>query len=112
MTQTARSFLISFILLYLVLLILKAITKKLQQSSFVNAFDKIFGACFGAVKGFLFFVAIFAVLSFFSDNGILSSVINYINESAIGGWLRTNVNTFMIEYVNIKQFIIDILQKF
>lgn len=106
------SFLICFILIYIVLLILKAITKKLQQSTLVNTFDKIFGACFGAVKGFLFFVAVFAVLSFFSDNGILGSVIGYINESAIGGWLRSNVNTFMNEYINIKQFVIDLVQRF
>ena len=106
------SFIICFILIYLVLLILKAITKKLKGSKFINTFDKIFGACFGAVKGFLFFVALFVVLSFFSDNGLLSDVIGYINQSAIGGWLRANVNTFMLEYVNIKQFVLDIVQKF
>lgn len=105
------AFAICFILMYVLLIILKAISKKLNQSKFVNLFDKLFGACFGAVKGFLFVVALFVVLSFFSDNGILGSAINYINQSAIGGWLRSNVNTFMIEYVNIKQFVIDILQK-
>lgn len=105
------AFLICFILVYVVLIIIKLITKKITQSKFVNTFDKLFGACFGVVKGFLFWVAIFVVLSFFSDNGILSSVIGYINQSAIGGWLRSNVNTFMLEYVNIKQFIIDILNK-
>ena len=105
------AFVICFVVIYLILLLLKALTKKLQQSSFINTFDKIFGACFGAVKGFIFFVLFFAVLSFFSDNGILGSVIQYINNSAIGGWLRSNVNTFMNEYINIKQFIIDILNK-
>lgn len=106
------AFVICFILIYIILLIIKLITKKLTQSKFVNTFDKLFGACFGFIKGFLFWVAIFVVLSFFSDNGILGSVIGYINQSAIGGWLRSNVNTFMLEYVNIKQFIIDILNKF
>ncbi len=105
------AFIISFIIIYLILLIIKLITKKITQSKFVNAFDKIFGACFGIVKGFMFWVAVFVVLSFFSDNGLLGSVIGYINQSAIGGWLRSNVNTFMLEYVNIKQFIIDILNK-
>ena len=106
------AFIICFLLIYVLLLVLKLITKKLQKSKFVNTFDRIFGACFGAVKGFLFFVALFVVLSFFSDNGILSSVIGYINESAIGGWLRQNVNVFMNEYINIKQFIIEIVNKF
>ena len=105
------SFIISFLLIYAILLILKTLTKKIQKSKFANTFDKIFGACFGAVKGFLFFIALFVVLSFFSDNGILGDAIGYINQSAIGGWLRTNVNTFMLEYVNIKQFIVDILQR-
>ena len=106
------AFMICFLLIYVLLLVLKLITKKLQKSKFVNTFDRIFGACFGAVKGFLFFVALFVVLSFFSDNGILSSVIGYINESAIGGWLRQNVNVFMNEYINIKQFVIEIVNKF
>lgn len=105
------SFVVAFLLIYAVLLLLRLLSKKLQQSTAVNVFDKIFGACFGLVKGFMFITMIFVVLSFFSDNGILSTVIDYINKSAIGGWLRTSVNTFMLEYVNIKAFIIDILQK-
>ena len=105
------SFIIAFLIICIILLILKKVSSKLKESKAVNVFDKIFGAIFGLVKGFLFCVAVFAVLSFFSDNGILSTVINYINESAIGGWLRTNVNTFMIEYIDIKQFIIDLLNK-
>ena len=105
------AFIISFILIYVVLLVLRIVSKKLKESNFVNVFDKIFGAGFGIVRGFMFLVLIFAVLSFFSDNGILGTVINYINQSAIGGWLRRSVNTFMIQYVDIKQFIIDILQK-
>lgn len=105
------AFIVSFILVYAVLLILKVISKKLQQLSFANVFDKIFGGVFGIVRGFMFWVFIFAILSFFSDNGLLSTVIGYINKSAIGGWLRTSVNTFMVSYVNIKQFLIDFLQK-
>lgn len=105
------AFIIAFVLVYALLLIIKLICKKIQQMSFANVFDKVLGALFGIVKGFMFWVLIFAVLSFFSDNGLLSSVIGYINKSAIGGWLRTSVNTFMIEYVDIKQFIIDLLNK-
>lgn len=105
------AFVLSFILIYVTLIVLKILSKKLQQSKAVNVFDKIFGGCFGIVKGLMFLIVIFAILSFFSDNGILSTMMNYINKSAIGGWLRTSVNTFMIEYVDIKQFIIDILQK-
>lgn len=105
------AFIIAFALIYVALLVLRIISKRMQQSKFVNVFDKIFGGCFGLVKGFMFVVAIFVVLSFFSDNGLLSSVINYINHSAIGHWLRTSVNNFMVEYVNIKQFIIDLLNK-
>jgi len=105
------AFIISFILIYVILLLLKLVCKHIQQSSFANVFDKIFGGAFGLVKGFMFFVLIFAVLSFFSDNGLLGTVIGYINKSAIGGWLRTNVNTFMIKYIDIKQFIIDLLNK-
>lgn len=105
------AFVLAFILIYVVLIVLRILSKKLQQSKAVNVFDRIFGGCFGIVKGFMFLIVIFAILSFFSDNGILSTVMNYINESAIGGWLRTSVNTFMVEYVDIKQFIIDILQK-
>ncbi len=104
------AFVIAFVLIYVLLLILKLISKKLKQSKFINVFDRIFGACFGLVKGFMVLVLIFAVLSFFSDNGLLSGMFSYINQSAIGGWLRTSVNNFMIEYVNIKQFLIDFLQ--
>lgn len=105
------AFILSFVLIYVVLLVLRILSKKLQQSKAVNVFDRIFGGCFGIVKGFMFLIVIFAILSFFSDNGILGTVMNYINKSAIGGWLRTSVNTFMVEYVDIKQFIIDFLQK-
>lgn len=105
------SFAVCFALIYLLLLLLKKLSARLQKSSFVNTFDKIFGAGFGIIKGFLFIVSLFVVLSFFSDNGILSSVISYINESALGSWLRSSVNTFMIEYIDIKQFILDIINK-
>ena len=105
------AFVLAFVLIYIVLIIFKAICKKIQQLSFANVFDKIFGAAFGILKGFMLFVLIFAVLSFFSDNGLLGPVIGYINKSAIGGWLRVNVNTFMIKYIDIKQFIIDLLQR-
>ena len=105
------AFVVAFVLIYVVLLILRAISKQLQKSQFINVFDKIFGAGFGLAKGFLLCIVIFAVLSFFSDNGLLSGLFSYINQSAIGGWLRTSVNTFMINYIDIKQFIIDLLQR-
>ena len=105
------AFVVSFILIYVVLLILRAISKQLQKSRFINVFDKIFGAGFGLLKGFLLCVVIFAVLSFFSDNGLLGGLFSYINQSALGSWLRTSVNTFMVQYIDIKQFIIDLLQK-
>lgn len=105
------AFIIAFVLIYVVLLVLRIISKKLQQSRFVNVFDKIFGGCFGLVRGFMLVVGIFVVLSFFSDEGILSSVFGYINQSFLGHWLRTSVNNFMVEYIDIKQFIIDILQR-
>lgn len=105
------AFVISFILIYLILLIFRLISKQLQKSKFVNVFDKIFGAGLGILKGFLLCIAIFAVFSFFSDNGLLSGLFSYINQSAIGGWLRTSVNTFMVQYIDIKQFIIDLLQR-
>ena len=105
------AFVICFILLYVLLLILRIISKKLQESTFVNVWDKIFGGVFGLVRGAMFFVLIFGILSFFSDNGFLAPLMNYINQSAIGGWLRTSVNTFMINYIDIKQAIIDFLQK-
>jgi uncharacterized membrane protein required for colicin V production len=105
------AFIISFALIYVVLLLLRVISKALQKSNFIKVFDKIFGACFGIVKGLMFWVIVFAVLSFFSDNGILSTMLHYINQSAIGSWLRTSVNNFMIEYIDIKQFLIDLLQE-
>lgn len=105
------SFIIAFALIYGTLLLLKLLCKQIQKSKFANVFDKIFGGAFGLVKGFMLLVGIFAILSFFSDNGLLEPVITYINKSAIGGWLRLNVNNFMVQYVNIKQFIIDLLSK-
>lgn len=105
------AFIIAFLLIYGALLLLKLITKQIQKASFANVFDKIFGGAFGLVKGFMFLVIIFAILSLFSDNGLLEPVITYIRQSAIGGWLRENVNTFMVKYVDIKQFIIDLLNR-
>jgi len=105
------SFAICFLIIYLILLLLKKLSKRLQRSSFVNTFDKIFGAVFGIIKGFLLVIALFVVLSFFSDNGILGGFISYIDKSAIGSWLRSSVNTFMIEYIDIKQFVLDIINK-
>ncbi|MBQ8468387.1 MAG: CvpA family protein [Clostridia bacterium] len=105
------AFIIAFLLIYGLLLLLKLICKEIQKSSFASIFDKIFGGVFGIVRGFMFIVLFFAVLSFFSDNGLLGGIIGYINQSAIGHWLRDSVNTFMVKYIDIKQFIIDILNK-
>ena len=105
------AFVIAFAAIYGILLLLKLICKQIQKSSAANVFDKIFGGAFGLLRGFMFFVIIFAILSFFSDHGLLEPVITYIRQSAIGGWLRDNVNTFMVKYIDIKQFIIDLLNK-
>jgi len=93
-------FLITFILIYLVLFIISLITKKAREIDGIRITDRILGVLFGLVKGFLTVAFLFAILSFFNEDGALRSVFEYINSSAIGSWIYNNVNDIVDKYLN------------
>lgn len=94
------SFIIIFLLIYLVLWIISLISKKAKQVDGIRIVDRILGVLFGLVKGFLSIAFVFAILSFFSEDGLLKEVFSYINQSAIGSFIYQNVNTLVDTYLN------------
>lgn len=98
-------FVVIFILIKLVLLIFALISKKAHKIDGIRIADRIFGVVFGLIKGAIFISFIFAILSFFNENGLLSSVFNYIHASTVGNWIYSNVNYLVDKYVNFKTII-------
>ena len=96
------SFIIVFILIYLILWLISFLSKKANQISDIKFTDRILGTFFGFVKGSLIVLFIFALLSLFNQDGLLSGLFKEINNSTIGGWLYNNVSEFMHKYVNLK----------
>lgn len=105
------SFIIVFILIYLILWIISAISKKMHKNQDVRLTDRILGLFFGLIKGFLFVVLVFGVLSFFNENGVLAPIIDYIKSSTIGGWLYGNVSTFVHKYIDLKEIFKGIIDR-
>lgn len=94
------SFVIVFLLIYLVLWIISLISKKAKEVDGIRIVDRLLGVVFGLVKGALTIAFVFAILSFFSEDGVLEPVFNYINNSAIGSWAYQNINTLVDKYLN------------
>lgn len=105
------SFIIVFLLIYLVLWILSLISKKANQISDIRLTDRILGVIFGFIKGSLIIVFVFAILSLFNENGLLSGLFEQIHNSQIGNWCYTNVKTFIDKYINFKEITKSIIDK-
>ena len=105
------SFIIVFILIYIILWILSTISKKANQINDVKITDRILGVVFGFIKGAFVIIFIFAILSLFNENGILSDIFIYIKESTIGNWVYTNVDTFIHKYIDFKEIAKEIIDK-
>lgn len=99
------SFVIIFILIYLILFILTLITKKIKEVETVRITDRILGVLFGAIRGAITIMFIIAFISFFKENGVLSSVISYIKDSTIGGFTYEHVNTFVDKYITLENVV-------
>ena len=95
------SFVIVFIIIYLILFILSLISKKAKQVDGIRATDRILGVVFGLINGALVVVSLFAILSFFKEDGILEPVFNYIKQSQFSGWIYSNVNILVDKYVTL-----------
>jgi len=106
------SFIIVFILIYLILWLISFLSKKANQISDIKFTDRILGVIFGFFKGLLLVLFIFAILSLFNQDGLLSGLFNEINNSTIGGWIYNNVCEFMHKYINLKDIAKDIIDSF
>ena len=96
------TFVVLFILIYIILFIIGKISKKAQEVNGIRAVDRTLGFIFGFVKGALIICFVFAILSFFSEDGFLSGLFEYIHASKIGDWVYTTVNNIIDKYVNFK----------
>ena len=99
------SFAIAFLLIYLVLWLIGFLTKKAKQVEGIRVIDRILGVLFGLVRGAIVIATIFAVLSFFNEEGVLHDVFNYIDQSSIGSWIYQNMNTLVDKYLNFKTIV-------
>lgn len=97
-------FVIAFLLILLTLWIVSLISKKARQVDGIRVTDRILGAVFGLIKGALFVCFIFAILSFFKEDGLLAKLFTYIHKSAIGDWMYSNVNYLVDKYINFQTF--------
>ena len=95
-------FVISFLLILLTLWILSLISKKAKQVDGIRVTDRILGFIFGLVKGALVICAIFAVFSFFKEDGLLSSFYTYVHKSTLGDWFYSNVNYLVDKYISFQ----------
>lgn len=105
------SFITIFVLIWLVLFLISFITKKLRQNDSIRTVDRVMGVLFGIVKAGITISFVFAFLSFFNENGVLSSVFDYIKASTIGNWWYSNINTLVDKYLNFKT-IVSVIKSF
>ena len=96
------SFVLIFILIYALLWVISFLSKKANEISDIRFTDRLLGTFFGFIRGFIVIVLVFAILSLFNENGLLSSLFNLIDNSTIANWLYEGVNSFMDKYINIK----------
>ena len=94
------SFAIAFILIYIILWLIGFISKKAKQVEGLRVIDRLLGVVFGLVRGAIAVSTIFTVLSFFNEEGVLQTVFEYIDSSAIGSWVYENMNILVDKYLN------------
>jgi len=96
------TFVILFILIYLILFILSKFSSKAKEVEGIRVIDRILGVLFGFIKGSLLVVFIFAILSFFKEDGLLKSLFNYIEGSQLGTFIYNYINPFVDKYLNFE----------
>ena len=63
-------FVIIFLLIYLILFLVSRLSKKAKEIESIRITDRILGVVFGIIKGALVVVGLFAILSFFKEDGV------------------------------------------
>lgn len=95
------SFVIIFIIIYLILFLISKISKKAKEIDGIRITDRILGVVFGIVKGALVVIGLFAILSFFKEDGALEPVFKYISNSEMSSWIYSNINTLVDKYITL-----------
>lgn len=105
---TIISFLVSIILIYFVVWLLKLLVDKLRTIGFVKVVDNLLGIGYGLFRCFLFLIIISLIIKLMSSLSFMSGVINYINASAIGKLIYSQINNFIDNYLNITDILSNI----
>lgn len=95
-------FVITFALIWGVLFFVGWLSKKFHQVDSIRVIDRVLGSLFGLVKGCLAVCFIFAILSFFNENGVMAPFFDYLKSSALGNFMYSNVNYLVDKYLNFK----------
>ncbi|MBR2909560.1 MAG: CvpA family protein [Clostridia bacterium] len=96
-------FVIIFLLIYLILFLLSKLSTKAKEVEGIRITDRILGVFFGIIKGALVVIGLFAVLSFFKEDGVLEPVFKYISQSQMSNWIYSNVNLLVDKYITLEQ---------
>ena len=79
--------------------------KAAKRDRAFDFFDKVLGLLFGLVRGAMSIAFLIAILSLFSENGLLGPVIDYVKASKIGGWGYNLINPIVDHYINFENII-------
>jgi len=99
---TIISFITSIILIYFVVWLIQLIVTKLRTIGFVKAVDDILGIFYGLFRCLIILIIASLVIKIMSPLSFMSGVINYINSSVIGNFIYGQINSFIDNYLNIK----------
>lgn len=103
--STFIAFAVAFGLIYLVLFLISKAMKAAKRDRAFDFFDKVLGLLFGLVRGAMSIAFLIAILSLFSENGLLGPVIDYVKASKIGGWGYNLINPIVDHYINFENII-------
>ena len=103
--STFIAFAVAFGLIYLVLFLISKAMKAAKRDRAFDFFDKALGLVFGLVRGAMYIALLIAILSLFSENGLLGPVIEYVKSAKIAGWGYNLINPLVDNYINFENLI-------
>lgn len=97
---TIISFVTSILLIYFIVWILGIITTKLREIGFIKIVDNILGVFYSLFRCLLIFIVLSLIIKLLTVFSFMSTIINYINSSAIGRFIYGQINNFIDNYLN------------
>lgn len=102
---TIISFITSILLLYFIVWILGIVVTKLRTIGLVKFVDNFLGLFYSLFRLLIILIILSLVIKLMSPLSFMSNVINYINSSAIGGFIYGQLNLFIDNFLNFNELI-------